>query len=851
MRTLVVVLAVILAGGTGTRGQAADAIPFPPDFPSSDLRVWTLQRTGLIAKRAAAALARAPDSAEAFELLLSAERPLDALGVLEQIANNRPDQLSLAVRRMPELASQLGRLTFREPADRLRELLPTVTARVGQLPREDEAQAARHLLTVATELGRRGSIQWAELIDRYVRDYAGTEAALIAQVDAITARPINSKRLEQLETFARMHPDSCAAAKAHFRRGSDLAHNGSALRIEPSRGDPLKRLLMVDQVVKELESGRYAHCEPAQKAGELIVGFFMSRPTYAAGSVERILAVYEGFVRSHFVLDDRGATAWGIGYLVSSRMAELYALQGDRVGSVERLLEDIARDPGKASAARYLLAEFYRHRRDSGADHVQLKSKARQALAALHAQDQGLYGRKALATLAVLEFGERQYEEAARHLRTYLTRYPDSPWAWVAGLRLGHALMARGEWTAAASAFQSVAARFPDLPPARVLAHAYTARAWEAAGRLDDALAEHERALAMWDDDYGPVYSLYFTRGSRPEEPFRVARDDVEVAKTALATRVAELQRSLAAPGAALLERGRVLFGRADHDGAIAVLTEAVTEHPSSPMARDARLLLHRARLTRAIERGDAAELESLSREPFDFWVAAAGIGRAAMLWKEGATEPARTMMKTALDAWFAHQQRETRDPPGALERDVLEIRQLVFRPRGGGLFAGTQWELRSLEPSPTPFFVARTAIDVKLGGDAGVARVRIDRPIPEFPNVLFWNTEQLAFFDLLLARIGGTEKGTPATVMAVPNQPVGGSRVVLELMKSFFPARPGHWGGWMIETFPMITHIEFSDAARTKAAVRFTVGYEGATAMLEKKNGVWTFKELTNRWIT
>jgi hypothetical protein len=54
-----------------------------------------------------------------------------------------------------------------------------------------------------------------------------------------------------------------------------------------------------------------------------------------------------------------------------------------------------------------------------------------------------------------------------------------------------------------------------------------------------------------------------------------------------------------------------------------------------------------------------------------------------------------------------------------------------------------------------------------------------------------------------------------------------------------------------MFQTFPMITAIEFEDAGRTRAAVFFTVGYEGATLIFEKKNGVWTFKEMTGRWIT
>jgi hypothetical protein len=87
--------------------------------------------------------------------------------------------------------------------------------------------------------------------------------------------------------------------------------------------------------------------------------------------------------------------------------------------------------------------------------------------------------------------------------------------------------------------------------------------------------------------------------------------------------------------------------------------------------------------------------------------------------------------------------------------------------------------------------------------------------------------------------------------IMQIPNQPVGGSMQVLSLLKKFFPARQGHWGGWMFETFPMITAIDFLDAPRTKAAVHVTIGYEGATLILEKKDGLWTFKEMTGRWIT
>ncbi|PYR92949.1 MAG: hypothetical protein DMF84_11070 [Acidobacteria bacterium] len=49
----------------------------------------------------------------------------------------------------------------------------------------------------------------------------------------------------------------------------------------------------------------------------------------------------------------------------------------------------------------------------------------------------------------------------------------------------------------------------------------------------------------------------------------------------------------------------------------------------------------------------------------------------------------------------------------------------------------------------------------------------------------------------------------------------------------------------------PRITQIEFVDAGRTKPAVAVTVGYSGATVVLEKENGSWRTKALVNRWVT
>ena len=86
---------------------------------------------------------------------------------------------------------------------------------------------------------------------------------------------------------------------------------------------------------------------------------------------------------------------------------------------------------------------------------------------------------------------------------------------------------------------------------------------------------------------------------------------------------------------------------------------------------------------------------------------------------------------------------------------------------------------------------------------------------------------------------------------METPNQPAGRAVDVMGFWSGFFPMRPGHWGGWVLETYPIIDRIEFLDEARTRASVFVTVGYSGATVVMEKRNGVWQAISLTNQWIT
>lgn len=74
---------------------------------------------------------------------------------------------------------------------------------------------------------------------------------------------------------------------------------------------------------------------------------------------------------------------------------------------------------------------------------------------------------------------------------------------------------------------------------------------------------------------------------------------------------------------------------------------------------------------------------------------------------------------------------------------------------------------------------------------------------------------------------------------MEVPNQPIGDARSIVHWWNRFFPARPGHWGGFHILSYPSFSSIEFTNPERTRALVPVTVGYSGATVVLEKVNGV------------
>ena len=239
-----------------------------------------------------------------------------------------------------------------------------------------------------------------------------------------------------------------------------------------------------------------------------------------------------------------------------------------------------------------------------------------------------------------------------------------------------------------------------------------------------------------------------------------------------------------------------------------------------------------------------------LAGQPFNPIVGLAGIARSTMLFKQ--SEPlAQAAMTATLDEWV-RSQRSLRigKPANDVTADVAAIRKIIFKPTGGfAPLATGSWNAFSF-PTTLSYVVLNPDITVTTS-DGVTRRVTVYQDLPDVPRTVFMTTEDIDLAERLIITLGGTQRRAPTQIMETPNQPAGHAVDVMKFWNGFFPTRQGHWGGWVLETYPIINRIEFLDAARTKASVLVEVGYSGATVVMEKKNGVWQAIRLVNQWIT
>ena len=859
-RTLSFILMVLAVCGSAHAQNSPQTpdVALAAEFPPYDFQLLGIMQRGIRDEAASRALAGEPDSVATLSALIAQDRIGEAIAVTQRILATSPDRAVPAIR---AIAAQSYK--FSDAARGYPEAVQKIAAQArdlaARLPREDGARLARQLLLIERrQPAVPGGDAYRESLEAFVREYAGTEEALLAQVDLLERGRVSAAQIEALEAFARAHPRSIAAAKALAIEGQQLSVNVPVTGLEPRGSDPTERFFRVLAIVKELESGDYPTCEWVDRAPQLITGFFASNPKFAPGNADRVAAAYVEFARTHMRFGSPDPASDGAGYLLTSKLADLYKADADPVGAVERALDVLLKDTGRAEFA-YLKASFYlRTSVDDEAQRTAMREKGKHTLRALSQAGTDLYHRKALAELACLEFDDRDYRSALADFSRYVERYPQSPYAWVAALRIGASHEALMDWRASAAAYEAAAAGYSQNPVARVIGHEYAARSLEGIDKLEEALQQRERALQAWDANYAGEYTL---NRRDPFAPSGIAEPVRLITKDALSERLRRLRTWLAHPSGRLVARGQWLLEHEQRVDAVETLRRMLRQFPGSPLTDQARLLLHHAQLELALTAANVesssadpnsalSQLTELAREPHDEVVCVTGIARATLL-VEGRRDAADIAMRETLTQCRTHGLAQTGSAArSALEADVLAIRDAVFLPSGGAVYGSGRWNAFTWPSVKPPFLLVNPALSVKTSDGAATEMVLRDG-FPGMDNVVFFTREQIHLLNNVMTALGGTRKGVPASIMATPNQPAGPAVDIRAYWDRFFPCRPGHWGGWEFEAYPRIAQVQFLDAARTKAAVPVTIGYSGATVMLEKQNGVWRALRLTNQWIT
>ncbi len=841
---------------TSTIVLASSAAEYPP----FDVQVQQAEERGLSAKLVAVRIARSLDDPDTVVALLARQRVDAAVDVALQIASRHPESITRLLRSLPPVFALTGG-NRQKWIERMPDVIAAAHKRLPDLPKADAAEAAYLLLNLESELDRTQSDDRVERLKAFVQEFAGTDAALNAELDLINVGGTTPARFAALDAFMRGHPGSCASARALHQKAVTLGFN-----VTNPKEDPTDRFLQVIELARQLESEPYRPCEWVAKATDLVVNFHAYKPDYAEGNVDRMLEAYRTFAKSHFVLDERDPATYGVGYMLRGMMVtELHARKGDGVAGIEADLEAIEKEVPDRTGARYLRASFLMNRMrelEAGAEQTAVSQKAAALLADIHATATGVYQRKSLATLASLHMYLSDYANARAAYAKYVELYPASPYAWVAAIRIGMCDERGGQWANAIGSYRQALQSYSAVPPVRFVGNVYMARAHEALGEVELARISYARALDAWDSDYGAKFSLQPWQATGRMVGFEIRVDTAEVSREALVVRLAELTRTAAAPGGVALERGRWMLTHGQRTAAIAALEQVAKDFPKSANLAEARYLVHQARLEDALDRansekpgGDAGAamkaLEALANEAPDFAVSAAKITRACLLALQGNGDESRRIMLDALKELQARQKVEiSRGVLTLIEQDVAAIREAIVKPTGDLIYGTGRWNAFSWPATLPPFVIVNSRVLVKFP-DGQQMPVTLNQRFAQIDSVVLLDPDQIAFFSGLVTSLGGTKKRQPTGVMETPNQPVGRSIDVGRFLNTFFPVRPGHWGGWEFLTYPVVSRIEFVNEERTKARASVIIGYSGADVILEKTNGVWKAVGLDNQWVT
>ena len=210
----------------------------------------------------------------------------------------------------------------------LQALVDAARQQLPRLAREEAARAERSLLLV----DRRPVEKPQAAVDKlraFVKQYGGTETALLTEIDVMEFGLPIRERLESLDGFVRDHPGTRAAAKALHNKGFQLASGNVYPDIEARGADPTARFFRVLEIVTSSRPAATRHvygwtgrrCSSAPSS--------RTDPVYGPGSIDRLLAAYQAFVKTHFMLSDQYSLNSDPGYIITTKMLDLFKAKGE------------------------------------------------------------------------------------------------------------------------------------------------------------------------------------------------------------------------------------------------------------------------------------------------------------------------------------------------------------------------------------------------------------------------------------------------------------------------------------------------------------------------------------------
>lgn len=183
------------------------------DYASLDAEVWRMVDRGLTAKAVRRAVREHPDAPSTIELVLDRQRAGRSfedgaviLDALHRMAASDADQV--------ERAAEILARRFTAPPAELEQLVATLTARAPGLPREQAARTVRQLISVENRLAGRRSSGARPMLRAFVKEYAGTAEALLAEIEIIRDTRDVDAEIAQLDEFATRHHGTVAGAAA-------------------------------------------------------------------------------------------------------------------------------------------------------------------------------------------------------------------------------------------------------------------------------------------------------------------------------------------------------------------------------------------------------------------------------------------------------------------------------------------------------------------------------------------------------------------------------------------------------------------------------------------------------------